>query len=109
MALLRSSSADISASSCTHVYKMSLQAIKLLLRLKEGRVISVLEFCSLAGGEGGWVLIPKVDQTRGNREPLSLVHESITSCTQNQPHVWAKFWSTEESRHLQNEGRGRHE
>lgn len=53
VALLRSSSADISASSCTHVYKMSLQAIKLLLRPKEGRVISILEFCSLSGGGGG--------------------------------------------------------
>ena len=63
----------------------------------------------LGMGGGGRVLIPKVDQTQGNGEPLSLVHKSIISWAQNQSHVWAKFWSTEESRCLQNEGRGRDE
>lgn len=62
----------------------------------------------LIGWGRGRVLIPKVEQTQGNGEPLSLVHKSIISWMQNQPHVWAKFWSTEESRRLQDEGRGKH-
>ena len=104
--ILRSSSADISASSCTRVYKTSLQPSDCFWGWKRRDYLSLGVL--LIGWGRGQMLIPNVEQTQGNGEPLSLVHKSIISWMQNQPHVWAKFWSTEESRCLQDEGRGKH-